>query len=66
MVPFPVLNASIFAIDDSPASLGSSGWAWPGLYCYLVTSAAALPKTTKSRREFAPNLLAPWTEATAT
>jgi len=32
----------------------------------LVTNAAALPKTTKSNKELAPNLFAPWTEATAT
>lgn len=64
MVPFPNLKASILAIDCSPASFGNSGWVWPGLYFYFVTNAAALPKTTKSNNELAPNLLAPWTDAT--
>ena len=31
-----------------------------------MTNAEALPKTTKSNKELAPNLLAPWTEATPT
>jgi hypothetical protein len=37
----------------------------PGLQSYLVVSDAALPKTTISRSELAPNLLAPCTEAQA-
>lgn len=53
------------AIEDSPAFLGSSGCDCPGLKFYFVVKAAALPKITKSKRELAPNLLAPWTDATA-
>jgi len=59
VVPLPCLNDSILAIDCYPAFLGSYGCVWPGLYFYLVTKAAALPKTTKSNNELAPNLLAP-------
>ena len=66
VVPLPVLKAYILAIDYSPAFLGNSGWVWPGLYFSLVTNADALPKTTKSNKELAPNLLAPCTEATPT
>lgn len=53
------------AIEDSPAFLGSYGCDCPGLKFYLVVKAAARPKITKSNSELAPNLLAPWTDATA-
>jgi len=37
----------------------------PGLWISATLLAQALPKTTMSRREFAPSRFAPWTEAQA-
>ena len=35
------------------------------MFSSLIVYAALLPKITKSKREFAPSLLAPWTDAQA-
>jgi len=37
----------------------------PGLFSAMIVLAQARPNTTRSRRELAPSLLAPWTEAQA-
>lgn len=50
---------------SSPAPYGNSLYVSPGLYCSFVVWAALLPNITKSSNEFAPSLLAPWTEAQA-
>lgn len=57
--PVAYLCISKKSIDFYPAFLGKSGYVAPG-FIFLATSLAAdLPKTTKSNKELAPNLLAP-------
>ena len=58
-------SLSRLAIDASPASLGSSGCAAPGLAISAMRSAVARPKTTMSSSELAPRRLAPCTDAHA-
>jgi len=50
---------------SSPAFFGKSGYFSPGFIISLIVKAAALPKITKSNKEFAPSLLAPCTDAEA-
>jgi hypothetical protein len=50
---------------SSPAFLGRSLWGAPGTNLALIVLEADLPDTTISNNEFAPNLLAPCTEAQA-
>jgi hypothetical protein len=57
--PFENLNLSNLSRVFYPASFGKSGYFSPGLLNSLVVKAAALPKTTISNNELAPNLLAP-------
>lgn len=52
-------------MDSSPAFLGKGLWGAPGLIFSFTVLAAALPNTTISNKELAPNLLAPCTEAQA-
>jgi len=52
-------------MHSSPAPAGRSLWVSPGVYNSPTVWAALLPKITRSRRELAPSLLAPWTEAQA-
>lgn len=63
--PFEYLNLSKFAIVYSPASEGKSFYNCPGVFYSFIVWAALLPKITKSKSEFAPSLLAPWTDAQA-
>lgn len=49
----------------SPAFLGKSGYVYPGFHFWPTKFAAYLPNTTISNNEFAPNLLAPCTDAHA-
>lgn len=65
-VPLAYLYLFNLAMDSSPAFLGKGLWGAPGFNSALTVFAAALPKTTISNKELAPNLLAPWTEAQAT
>lgn len=64
--PFEYLILSSHAIDSSPTPRGRSSYYCPGLYNLAVYNAAALPKTTRSSNELAPNLFAPWALAQAT
>ena len=63
--PFAFLSLSNlskhFWVSDSPIS----SWGVPGVTNSEALFAAALPKTTRSIKEFDPNLLAPWTETQA-
>lgn len=59
VLPFEYLNLSSMATDSIPAFLGKSGYLSPGLQTSPTVKAAALPKTTRSNKELAPNLLAP-------
>jgi hypothetical protein len=63
--PSANLNLSRRAMVSSPASADSSFYVWPGLNYSSTVLAALLPNITKSSRELAPSLLAPWTEAQA-
>jgi len=65
-VPLAYLYLSKLANDSSPAFLGKGLWVYPGFIISFTVLAAALPKTTISNKELAPNLLAPCTEAQAT
>lgn len=65
LVPLENRNLSRLARVFSPAFLGNSGYLSPGFMISPTVKAAALPKTTKSNKELAPNLLAPWTDAQA-
>lgn len=65
-VPLAYLYLSIMAKDSSPAFLGKGLWGVPGFNFSFTVLAAALPNTTISNKELAPNLLAPCTEAQAT
>lgn len=47
------------------STCGSSGIVSPGLLCRAMVWAQARPNTTRSSRELAPSLLAPWTDAHA-
>mmetsp|Transcript_12755 Transcript_12755/g.33023 ORF Transcript_12755/g.33023 Transcript_12755/m.33023 type:complete len:210 (+) Transcript_12755:855-1484(+) len=49
----------------APASSLRGLWGLPGFMVSSTRRAQALPKTTMSRRELAPSLLAPWTLAQA-
>ncbi len=53
----------MLATDASPAFSLSSRTFSPGLLSSAMVLAQARPKTTRSNKELAPNLLAPWTEA---
>lgn len=64
-VPFANLKLSNYFKDSSPAFLGKGLWVVPGFKLFLIVSAADLPKTTISKRELAPSLFAPWTDAQA-
>ena len=63
--PFAYLSLSSLAIVSSPASAAKSFYVYPGVYYSTMVLAALLPKITKSRRELAPSLFAPCTEAEA-
>jgi hypothetical protein len=60
-----LLFINLLPIVSSPAFFGKSGYFYPGLYNSAVFKAAALPKTTMSNKELAPNLFAPCTDAQA-
>ena len=66
--PLAYRRESRRAIDesmDAEAAASSSLCGWPGLRISATVLAHARPKTTMSRREFAPRRLAPWTDAHA-
>jgi hypothetical protein len=63
--PFENLSLSNFAIVSSPAFYDRSFYFSPGILFSFIVYAALLPKITKSNKEFAPNLLAPCTDAQA-
>jgi hypothetical protein len=63
--PFEYLSLSKFAIVYSPAFEGKSFYNYPGIFNSFIVWAALLPKITKSKREFAPSLFAPCTDAQA-
>jgi hypothetical protein len=65
LVPLENLNLSSLSRVSIPAFLGNSGYLSPGFMTSPTVKAAALPKTTKSNKELAPNLLAPCTDAQA-
>ncbi len=57
--PFEYLNLSSLEMLFRPASLGKLGSEFFFFKSLIQNFAAARPKTTKSRREFDPSLLAP-------
>ena len=63
--PFANLNLSMLATEASPALALKSAIVSPGLLTSAMVLAQALPKTTKSSKEFAPKRLAPCTDAQA-
>ncbi|KAH3673404.1 hypothetical protein WICPIJ_009792 [Wickerhamomyces pijperi] len=63
--PVAFLNLSKLAMDSLPKSAGNCLCGKPGFKVSAMVKATALPKTTKSNKELAPNLLAPWTETQA-
>ena len=65
-VPLAYLYLSKLAKAYSPALAGKGLWGVPGFNFSFTVLAAALPNTTISNKELAPNLLAPCTEAQAT
>lgn len=65
MLPSAIRTLSMLEMDSSPAFGAISGNSSPGLHSSSIVLAQARPKTTKSKSELAPNLLAPWTEAQA-
>nr|CAA81505.1 unknown [Saccharomyces cerevisiae]prf//2118404U ORF [Saccharomyces cerevisiae] len=63
--PLAFLSLSKFAMDSLPKSEGSGLCGNPGCKVSATVWATARPKTTRSNKELAPNLLAPWTETQA-
>ena len=63
--PLAYLYLSKYWIDFSPAPCFNSGYGWPILNYSAIVLDDALPKTTISNNELAPNLFAPWTDAQA-
>jgi hypothetical protein len=63
--PLEKRNLSELSIPSQPDVGVKSGTLSPGLQMSAMRKEAALPNTTMSSREFAPNLLAPCTDAQA-